>query len=135
VRGLGWSWVGGNFADHLVLAEGKADAADISYGDMEGAEDEFGALQVDGVADEGVDDFHEGGLDGLLVLDEGDGMETGVGRSGHAANHALMEVAELLSAKSGRAATESGDLDVGANFDIGMNWHTGPLDNFLVVTG
>ena len=109
------------------------DAAGVSYGDVEGAEDEFGALEVDGVADEGVDDFHEGGLDGRLVLDEGDGMKAGVGRSGNAAHHALMEIAELLSAESGGAATDSGDLDVGADFDIGMNWHTGPLNNFLVV--
>src|ERR1039458_4005691 len=39
-----------------------------------------GAFEVDGVAGEGVDDFHEGGLDGLLVLDEGDGVEACVGR-------------------------------------------------------
>ena len=41
----------------------------VSYGDVEGAEDQGGALQVDGVAHEGVDDFHERGLDGLLVFD------------------------------------------------------------------
>ena len=82
------------------------------------------------LSDEGIDDFHEGSLDGLLVLDEGDGVETGAGRSGDAAHHALVEVTELLSAKSGGAATDSGDFDVGAISDV---WHRCPLNNFLVV--
>ena len=87
-------------------------------------------LRVDGVADEGIDDLHEGGLDRFLILDKGDGVEAGVGGNLDAAHHALMEVAELLSAKSGGAATDSGDLDVGAIFDVE---HSGPLDNFFVV--
>jgi hypothetical protein len=41
-----------------------------------------------------------------------------------------MEVAELLSAESGGAAPDSGDLDVSARLDV---WHVGPIDNFLVV--
>jgi hypothetical protein len=85
-----------------------------------GLEHEVGAAEVDGVAGDGVDDFHERGLDGLLVFDEGDGMEAGVGRGLDAAHHALVEVAELLSAKSRGAATDSGDLEVSANLDIGM---------------
>ena len=118
--GLGNGWHGvrrggvvGDFADHFVFVEVEADAAGIADGDVEGAEQEFGAFEVDGVAGEGVDDFHERGLNGLLALDLGDGMKAGFGRGGDAAHHALVEVAELLSAKSGRAATDSGDLDVG----------------------
>jgi hypothetical protein len=34
-----------------------------------------------------------------------------------------MEVAELLSAKSGRAAAMAGDFDMSADFDVGLNWH------------
>jgi hypothetical protein len=105
------------------LLELEADAAGIFYGDVEGAEHEFGAAQVDGVAGEGVEDFHEGGLDGLLVFDEGDGVNAGVGRDLDAAHHALMKVAELLSVKSGGAATDSGDLDVSADLDAGTKWH------------
>ena len=45
----------------------------------------------------GVDDFYEGGPNGLLVVDEGDGVR---GRGADAADHALVEVAELLSAES-----------------------------------
>jgi hypothetical protein len=41
-----------------------------------------------------------------------DGVKAGVGRSFDATQHALMEVAELLSAHSGRAALDSGDFDV-----------------------
>jgi len=35
-----------------------------------------------------------------------------------------VEVAELLSAESGGAATDSGDFDVGAGFYV---WHRGPI--------
>jgi hypothetical protein len=122
-RGLGWGGVGGDFADHFIVVYAEADAAGVLHGDVEGAKNELGAVQVDGVAGEGVDDFHEGGLDGLLVLDEGDGVEAGVGRSGDAAHHALMEIAELLSAESRGAATDSGDLDVSTDLDARVNRH------------
>jgi len=61
-------------------------------------------------------------------------VKASVRRGGDAAHRALVEVAELLSARS-RGATDSGDLDVGADSDIGVNRHSGPLDNFLIVAG
>jgi hypothetical protein len=105
-------------------------AANVADGGVQSAEDEFGALEFDGAAEQGVDDLDEGGLDGFLVLEEGGVVDSGGGRAFDSAEHALMEVAELLSAKSGGAATDSGDLDVGAIFEV---WHRGPLNNFLVV--
>src|ERR1700685_4024441 len=45
VRGLGWGGVGGDFADHIAIVRVEADAAGISYGDVEGAEDQFGAAE------------------------------------------------------------------------------------------
>jgi hypothetical protein len=45
-------------------------------------------------------DFHDGGLDGFLVLKHGDGVEARLG-DGDGAKHALVEIAELLSAESG----------------------------------
>jgi len=68
--------------------------AGISGGDAECAEDEAGARNIDVVADQGVHDFHERGLDGLRVLEIGDGMEARFGRGAHAADHALMEITE-----------------------------------------
>jgi hypothetical protein len=121
--------------DHAGAVGVEADAAGVLDGDVEGAEDEGGALEINGIAGEGVDDFHESGLDGFFVLDEGDGMKAGLGRSFDAAHHALMEVAELLSAESGRAATDSGDLDMSASCDVGVNWHIGPNENFLIPFG
>jgi hypothetical protein len=45
--------------------------------------------------------------------------------------HALVVVAELLSAKRGRAATDSGDLDMSAAFSV---FHEiDPVKNFLVL--
>jgi hypothetical protein len=38
--------------------------------------------------------------------------------SADAADHALVEVAELLSAHGGGAARDSGDLDVGATANV-----------------
>ena len=115
----------------MVLIRIEADAAGVTDGGVEGAEDKFGALGVNGVADQGVDDLHERGLDGLLVFEERDGMDAGLRRSADASHHALMEVAEVLSAESGRAATDSGDFDMGAGFDAGLNGHIG-LFIFLI---
>ena len=43
------------------------------------------------------------------------------------AKHALVEVAELLSAESGGAATDPGDLDMSTVFDLAY-WSVGPWD-------
>jgi hypothetical protein len=45
-------------------------------------------------------------------------VETGVGWGFYAAQHALMEVAELLSAHGGTATLHAGDFDVLAGADI-----------------
>ena len=58
----------GDLADHFVGVESELHAFDVADSRVEGAEDQFGALEFDGAAEQGVDDFHQGGLDGLLVL-------------------------------------------------------------------
>ncbi len=63
-----------------------------------------------------VDHFHQRGLDGLFVLEQGVVMDAGGGVF-DGAEHALVEVAELLSAKWGRAAGDSGDFDMSAGFE------------------
>ena len=40
----------GNFADHLVSRNMEMDAGSISHGDVKGAQQELGALSVDGIA-------------------------------------------------------------------------------------
>src|SRR3984885_13405156 len=105
-------------------------AVGVLYRDVEGADDQLGALGVDGVANERVDDFHQRGLNGLFALELSDGMKTRARRSANAANHALVEVAELLSAESRGVAANSGDFDMSAGAGIG---HGGPIDDFLVV--
>jgi len=114
--GEGCGCVGRNLSDHVGVV-GEFDAADVADGSVEGAEDELGALDFDSAAKQGVDDLDEGGLDGLLVFEEGGVMDAGVGAF-DGAEHALVEIAELLSAESGGAATDSGDSDVGAGFDV-----------------
>ena len=128
-------WVGvvGDFFDHLVFFEGEVDVAGVADGDVEGAEDQFGALELHGAADQGVDDLHDGGLDGFRAFEQGDVVQARVG-DGDGADHALMEIAETLSAESGGLAAESVDLDMSAGFGVGHKL-VGPLDYFLVVSG
>jgi hypothetical protein len=70
-------------------------------------------------------------LDGFLVLDAGERMQARLRRRAHAAMHALVVVAELLSAKRRRAATNPGDLDMSAAFSV---FHEiDPVKNLLVL--
>jgi hypothetical protein len=105
----------GNFCDHFGLVNAELDAADVADGGVEGAEDEFGAFDFDSSEQQGIDGFHEGDLDRLFVLEEG-GEADARGGIADGAKHALVEVAELLSAKRGRAATDAGDFDMSAGF-------------------
>jgi hypothetical protein len=107
----------GDLADHFFLVEIEADAADVADGGVEGTEDEFAALEFEGAAEQSVDDFHEGGLDGFGVLEEGGAKDAGVGEA-DGAEHALVEVAELLSAEGGGAAADAGDFDMSAGFGV-----------------
>jgi hypothetical protein len=107
----------GDLSDHVFLVEVEVDAADVADGGVEGAEDEFSALEFEGAAEQSVDDFHEGGLDGFGVLEEGGVVDTG-GGDANGAEHALVEVAELLSAESGGAAADAGDFDMSAGFGV-----------------
>ena len=111
--GLAGVGVGGDFTDHSVGVDVEFGAADVADGGVEGAEDEFSALHFNGAADQAVDDLHEGDLDGFLVFEQSRMVDARV-RSVDGAEHALVEVAEGLSAESGGAAGDSGDLDVSA---------------------
>ena len=109
----------------------EAGASGIFHGNVEGAQNQRGALHVDGVAQQRIDDFGERGLDGLFVLDAGEWVQARLRRSAHAAMHALMVIAELLSAERRRAAADAGDLDMSAGFSV---FHEiDPVDNFLVL--
>lgn len=106
----------GDLPDHVVTRHREANALGVFYGDVESAQDECGAFHIDGIAHEGVDDFHQRGLDGLGIFQVRDGMEARLGWSSDTAQHALMELAELFVAKCGRLATDSVDLDMSASF-------------------
>jgi hypothetical protein len=106
--------VSGDFFDLGIRLAVEPHVARILGRDVEGANDQLGALDVEGIADESVDDFHERGLDGLGVFEHGDGMEAREGRTTDAAMGLLVEVTELLSAESGGAATDSADSDMSA---------------------
>jgi hypothetical protein len=110
----------GNLADHVVGADAEVDVAGISYRDVEGFEDEGGALVVDGAFEHAVDHVHDGGLDGFGVFDQGDRMDLRVDASLHTLDHASVEVAEVFLLEGGGTAAVSGDLDVGAATNVRM---------------
>jgi len=112
---LAGSGVFRDFFDHAVGARAEVNLACVFRRHVKGAENELGAAVVDGVADEGIDDLHERGLDGCGIVEDGHGMKAGLGRSADAANHALMEVTENFAAQGGRAAAMSAGLDVSAD--------------------
>ena len=85
------------------------------YRDVQGADDQAGALDIDGIAHQRVDDFHQGVLDGFFIFDHRDGMEARFWRATNTAVGVLVEVAELLSAESGGVATDSGDFDMSSH--------------------
>ena len=89
----------GNFFDHVAGLRVDAGAGVIFHGNVEGAQNQRGALHVDGVAQQRIDDFGQRGLDGLFVLDAGEWVQARLPRRAHAAMHALVVVAELLSAE------------------------------------
>jgi hypothetical protein len=89
--------------------------AGVFHRDVESAEDQRRALQVDRVFHQRVDDFHQRVLDGFFIFDERDGMKAGLFWAANAADGVLVEVAELLSFESGGAATGSGDLYMSAS--------------------
>ena len=102
----------------------------IFHGNMQRADDQFGALHVERVTNQSIDHFHQGGLNGLFAFDQRDGVQSRVGRTAHAAVGVLVKVAELLSAESRGLAADSGDFDMSARFWI---WHRDPVHDFLVV--
>ena len=102
----------------MAIVDIEFGAAGIFNRDPEGFEHEVGAAQVDVIAGESVDDFHERCLDRFFVFDQSDGMDAHVGRGFDAAQHALMEVAELFAAHGRATAWHSGDFDVLAGADV-----------------
>src|SRR5208283_1368052 len=113
----------GDFADHVVLADVEVDVAGISYGDVEGFEDEVGTFGVDGAFEDGVDGVHEGALNGFGVFDQGNGVDLRVDASLHTLDHAGVEVAKVFLFERGGTAAVSGDFDVGAAANVGMDGH------------
>ena len=109
----------GDFADHVVRAEVEVEVAGISYRDVEGFEDEVGALVVHRAFEDGVDGVHDGGLDGFGAFDQGDGVDLGVDAGLHSFDHAGVEVAEVFLFEGGGTAAVAGDLDVGAATELG----------------
>lgn len=114
-RSGGWSFgIFGNFGDDVGSVRLEVNEPAIPRCDVESPEDQAGAIHVDVIADEGVDDFHERRLNGFLIFKHGDGMDARLGRSAHTADHALMEIAKSFFAERGRATADSVDFDVGA---------------------
>ena len=113
----------GDLVDHVVLTDAEVNVAGISYGDVEGFEDEGGTLVVDGAFEHGVDHVHERSLNGFGALDQGNGLDLRIHAGLHTFDHAGVEVAEVFLLERGGTAAVSGDLDVGAATNVRMQRH------------
>ena len=107
-------------ADGVVGAVGgfSGHVAQVGAGGLQGVEDEAGALGVEGAAEQGVGDLHEGQLNGGGVFEQGQRQRVLVGIGGvlfgaHLASD-VGEVKETIvaSAQGGRTAEVSVAFDV-----------------------
>jgi hypothetical protein len=97
----------GGVEDNVVRHGLEGDALEVGGGDLEGVEEESGALVIDGVADYGVGDLHKGALDAVGVLEGRKAVEAGRG-----AVHVVVGVAVGAVEQGGRAAADAVGLDV-----------------------
>jgi hypothetical protein len=91
-----------------------------SYRDVEGFQNDVGALVVDGAFEDGIDHMHDGGLDGFGVFNQGYGVDCGVDTSLYALDHAGVEIAKVFLLERGGTAAVVRDLDVGAATKVRM---------------
>jgi hypothetical protein len=118
---------GGGVEDDVVAVGFEAGSGQIDAGGLQGVEKESGGLGVELAGDDEAHDLHEGNLDGVGVLEDGqiDGdvaAATGVFReivveAIGIERDALfvmtfVEVTETVAAESGRSALRAVDLDV-----------------------
>jgi hypothetical protein len=126
--------------DDIMPVGLEAGAAEVGAGGLQGVEEEAGGFGVDLSGNDQAHDLHEGDLDGVGVLEDGeiDGGGAAAGRfqAGVVCSIifksieieldalvvvALVEVAELVAAKGGTSALRAVDLDVLTA--IGKRWH------------
>jgi hypothetical protein len=106
----------GSRRTNLVPVGLGADLFDVGGGDLESVEEQAGLLGVDLVVHDGPHDLHQGELDGVAVLEEGDvGLVT--------LADTVVEVEEVFASEGRGAAADSVEFDVVALGDIRVDWH------------
>jgi hypothetical protein len=109
----------GDFAYHFLLvvfvvAVVEAGVDRVAGGDAQGLNDEPGAGWLQRTFPQPIDYVHDRELDGLVIFEQGYGVELHVDALLYAFDQAGVEIAEEFAAKGGRSAALSGDLDMGA---------------------
>jgi hypothetical protein len=102
-------------------------AREVGSGDAEAGEEEAGLLVVDVMGGDAAEDFEEGELDGVAVVDAGhlEGAVIAMRVGGFAAGAVVIE-AEVVAAEGGRAAAGATGVDVAALIATGwIGWHVG----------
>ena len=131
--GVERSFVGGfgieNYVAHVGIEVG---ACEVGAGDLQAVEQEAGSFAVDLAGDDEAHDLHEGDLDGVGVLEDGE-FDDDAATAGAVLLEAVevelkalllvafVEVTEFISAQGGRSALGAVDLDVLTS--IGKVWH------------
>jgi len=135
---LGFGYVA-DVEDDVVGAREELGQAEVGAGGLQGIEEEAGGFVVELSGDEEAHDLHEGDLDGVGVLEDGEfeGGDAATGAVGAELDafvlKAFVEIAETVSAQGGRSALSAVDFEMLTA--IGKFWHCvypSPLSGGLV---
>jgi hypothetical protein len=127
VLGLGFGG-GDQLGDDIRRGRDEGEAFQVRASDLEGVENGVGVAAAEPFGEERIDDVHEGDLDGVLIVEGGDGDFFSV----EALAEALVVVAEVSVVLGGAATADAIDLGIGALSGIGMDGHGEPRFTFRV---
>jgi len=121
----------GDFVDvGPVVCGAGGRTREVGGGDAEAGEEESGLLVVDVAGGDAAEDFEEGELDGVAIVDARhlEGAVVAVSVGGFAAGTVVVE-AEVVAAEGGRAAAGATGVDVTAL--IAAGWIGGQVVHFF----
>jgi len=104
--------------DYVVGAGREAGHAEVGAGGLQGVEEEAGGFVVELSGDEEAHDLHEGDLDGVGVLEDGEceGGDAATGAVGAELDafvlESLVEITEAVAAQGGRSALSAVDFEM-----------------------
>jgi len=120
------AWVGDDLFEERGFGRGLLDARQVAAGDLKAIEEQAGAFGVDAAGGDALQDFGDGGLDGVTVLgqrdDEGGHAEVALHTVFDGAAGGVVVIAELFATEAGAAAAAAVGKDVAALIAFGCRF-------------